>query len=374
MLPQVPSARQPATLPAHLFAPLALRSLTLRNRIVVSPMCQYSCDPADGMATDWHLVHLGSRAVGGAALVFTEATAVTPEGRISPYDLGLWNDRQAEALAPIIRFIRKQGAIAGMQLSHAGRKASVERPWDSGRPIAPSAGGWPVMGPSPLPFAEGYPTPRTLSVAEIAAIIEAFADATRRAHAIGIQAIELHAAHGYLLHQFLSPASNQRDDAYGGCFDNRTRLALECVRAMRRVWPEELPLLVRVSATDWLEERPEEPSWTIEQTVELARRLRTEGVDVVDCSSGGNLPHVHIPAGPGYQTGFAARVRREADIATMAIGMITSPEQADHIVRSGQADLVALAREELRDPYWPIRAARVLQQEIAWPPQYLRAR
>ena len=359
---------------ASLFDPLALRGITLRNRIVVSPMCQYSCDRQDGVATDWHFVHLGSRAVGGAALVFTEATAVEARGRISPQDLGLWNDEQIEPLARITRFIKEQGAVAGIQLAHAGRKASVRQPWHGGGPVPEDEGGWPVVGPSPLPFAEHYPVPHELSVDEIGDVVSAFARAAERSLAAGFEVIELHAAHGYLYHQFLSPASNTRTDRYGGSFENRIRIVVETVRAVRRVWPEHLPLVVRISATDWLEDAVRIPSWTLEQSIALARVLREEGVDVIDCSSGGNVPHVHVPAGPGYQTSFAERIRRDASIRTMAVGMITTPEQADSILRSAQADLVALAREELRDPYWPLRAARVLGHDVAWPDQYERAR
>lgn len=367
-------ARQLVNEHASLFDPLALRGITLRNRIVVSPMCQYSCDRQDGMATDWHFVHLASRAVGGAALVFTEATAVEARGRISPQDLGLWNDEQIEPLARITRFIKEHGAVAGIQLAHAGRKASVRQPWRGGGPAPVEEGGWSVVGPSPLPFAEHYPVPHELSVDEIGDVVSAFARAAERSLAAGFEVIELHAAHGYLYHQFLSPASNTRTDRYGGSFENRIRIVVETVRAVRRVWPENLPLVVRISATDWLEDAAGTPSWTLEQSVALARVLREEGVDVIDCSSGGNVPRVHVPVGPGYQTGFAERVRREAGVRTMAVGMITTPEQADSILRSGQADLVALAREELRDPYWPLRAARVLGHDVAWPDQYERAR
>lgn len=370
----VPDAQQVINGRASLFDPLALRGVTLRNRIVVSPMCQYSCNRQDGVATDWHFVHLASRAVGGAAMVFTEAAAVEARGRISPQDLGIWNDEQIAPLARITHFIKEQGAVAGIQLAHAGRKASVRKPWEGGGPVPAGEGAWPVVGPSPLPFAEHYPVPHELSVEEIGNVVGAFAYAAERSLAAGFEAIELHAAHGYLYHQFLSPASNIRTDRYGGAFENRIRIVVETVRTVRRVWPERLPLFVRISATDWLEDAAGTPSWTVEQSVALARVLREEGVDVVDCSSGGNVPRVHVPAGPGYQTGFAERIRREAGIRTMAVGMITTPEQADSIVRSGQADLVALAREELRNPYWPLRAARVLGHDVAWPDQYERAR
>jgi 2,4-dienoyl-CoA reductase-like NADH-dependent reductase (Old Yellow Enzyme family) len=351
-----------------LFSPFKLRSVTLPNRIVVSPMCQYSS--SDGYAGDWHFIHLGSRAVGGAGLVFTEAAAVQPEGRISPQDLGLWKDDHVPALRRITRVLREHGAVAGVQLAHAGRKASVARPWEGGRALDEAHGGFsPIVGPSPLPFADGSPVPQPLDEAGIAAVCRAFADAAARARAAEFQVIELHAAHGYLLHQFLSPLSNQRTDGYGGSFDNRTRLVREVVRAVRAVWPAELPLLVRISATDW-----REGGWDIEQSIELARRLRQDGVDLIDCSSGGIVPGIPIPTGPGYQTGFAERIRREAGIATGAVGLLRSPFQTEHVLRTNQADLVFLARELLRDPYWPLHAARQLGAEIPWPVQYQRAR
>ncbi len=350
-----------------LFDPFPLRAVTLRNRIVVSPMCQYSS--RDGFASDWHFVHLGSRAVGGAALVCTEATAVAADGRISPQDLGIWDDAHVEPLARIVRFVHEHGSIAGMQLAHAGRKASTHRPWDGSGAVPESAGGWRrVMAPSALPFDEGYPNPQALGEPDIAVVVGAFADAARRARAAGFRVIELHAAHGYLLHEFLSPLSNQRNDRYGGSFENRTRLVREVVGAVRAAWPESLPLFVRISATDWAE-----GGWDIEQSVELARALKRLGVDLVDCSSGGLVPHARVPAGPGYQVPFAERIRREAEIATGGVGLITEPAQADDIVRNGQADVVLLAREMLRDPYWPLRAARVLGRATSWPAQYLRA-
>lgn len=351
----------------HLFSPLQIRSVTFRNRIGVSPMCQYSAE--DGMANDWHLVHLGSRAVGGAGLIIAEATAVEPRGRISPNDLGIWSDDHIEPLARVTRFIREHGAVAGIQLAHAGRKGSLARPWEGGQPLTPEQGGWEVVAPSPVPFLEGGPRPRALSEDEIAGIVQSFVDAARRALAAGFQLIEIHAAHGYLIHEFLSPLSNLRTDRYGGTFVGRTRFLRQIVEAVRQVWPEDLPLAVRVSATDWVE-----GGWDLEQTVELARMLKKSGVDLIDCSSGGLLPDVEIPAGPGYQTGFAAEVRSGAGIATAAVGLITAPEQADHVIRTGQADLVLLGRESLRDPHWPLRAAHVLRQEGPWPSQYLRAR
>jgi 2,4-dienoyl-CoA reductase-like NADH-dependent reductase (Old Yellow Enzyme family) len=351
-----------------LFDPFTIRSIALRNRIGVSPMCQYSS--ADGFATDWHLVHLGQFAVGGAGLVFTEATAVVPEGRISPQDLGLWSDDHMEMLGRIGRFVRAQGAVFGSQLAHAGRKASVVRPWEGGGPLAADGGGWtPIVAPSAIPFDAGWQTPAPLDEAGIARVIDGFATAATRALDIGMQVLEIHAAHGYLLHEFLSPLANTRTDRYGGSFENRVRLLREVVAAIRARWPEPLPLFVRLSATDWRDD-----GWTIEDTVALARLLRQDGVDLIDCSSGGIMPGVRIPFGPGYQSGFAERVRREASIATGAVGLITNAEQADTIVRSGQADLVFLARELLRDPHFPLRAGRELRQEADWAPQYARAK
>ncbi|HEY6892642.1 MAG TPA: NADH:flavin oxidoreductase/NADH oxidase, partial [Rhodanobacteraceae bacterium] len=319
--PDVSGARSTMAAVPHLFDPLPLRSLTLPNRIIVSPMCEYSS--VDGFATDWHFVHLGSRAVGGAALVFTEATAVTPEGRISPDDLGIWSDRHCAMLERIVRFIHAQGAYAGMQIAHAGRKGSTVAPWKGHGTVAPRDGGWQPIGPGVEPFAPGYPVPRAIAAAEIPAIVSAFAAAARRAHAIGMDVLEIHAAHGYLIHEFLSPLSNHRTDRYGGAFENRTRLCLEIVDAVRHVWPDDLPLFVRISATDWAE-----GGWDVDQSVALARQLRERGVDVIDCSSGGNVAAAQIPLGPGYQTPFAARIRREADIATATVGLITSAVQA----------------------------------------------
>jgi 2,4-dienoyl-CoA reductase-like NADH-dependent reductase (Old Yellow Enzyme family) len=350
----------------HLFEPLTVRGVTFPNRILVSPMCEYSC--TDGYANDWHLVHLGSRAIGGAALVFTEATAVTPEGRISPQDLGIWSDAHVEPLARVVRFIDHHGSVAGIQLAHAGRKGSTRPPWDKPGAIAGADGGWRTLAPSALAFDAGYTVPEALTGDGIRAVIGAFADAARRARAAGFRVIEIHAAHGYLLHEFLSPLSNHRSDAYGGTFENRTRLLREIAAAIREVWPDDLPLFTRISATDWTT-----GGWDIEQSIELARALKPLGVDLIDCSSGGNVPRASIPTGPGYQTPFAERIRRDADILTGAIGLITGSAQADHIVRSGQADCVLLARELLRDPYWPLRAARELGYKTPWPIQYLRA-
>ncbi len=353
---------------AHLFEPLRIRGVEFPHRILVSPMCQYSSP--DGFAQDWHLVHLGSRAVGRAAAVLTEATAVTPEGRISPVDLGLWSDAHIEPLRRIFSFIAAQGSIPGMQLAHAGRKASTREPWKGGRPVAPDEGGWtPIVAPSALAFAEGYQVPHALTKAEIASIVESFAAAAARAHAAGARLIEIHAAHGYLLNSFLSPLSNRRTDAYGGSFANRARIVCEAVTAVRKVWPDSCPLFIRISATDWAE-----GGWTVDESVELARVLRPLGVDLIDCSSGGNVADARIPVGPGYQAAFAERVRRESGVPTGAVGMITDPAQADHIIRSGQADVVFLARQFLRDPYWPLLAARTLGHDIQWPPQYDRAK
>jgi 2,4-dienoyl-CoA reductase-like NADH-dependent reductase (Old Yellow Enzyme family) len=351
-----------------LFSPLSIRGLTLRNRIGVSPMCQYSSE--DGYATDWHLVHLGSRAVGGAGLVMTEAAAVEAIGRISPADLGIWKDEHLPALERVTRFVSAHGAAPGVQLAHAGRKASTARPWEGGRPVDEVAGGWrPVVSASAVAFDEGYQVPQALDAAGIAAVVAAFASATERARSAGFKVVEIHAAHGYLIHQFLSPLANRRNDEWGGSFDNRIRLALEVVRAVRGRWPEDLPVFVRISSSDWHEQ-----GWTIEDSISLARRLRGEGVDLLDCSSGGIVPRLRIETGPGYQTAFAQRVRAEGGLATAAIGEITTAAQAEHILRTGQADLILMAREMLRTPYWPLTAARELGAEGPWPPQYVRAR
>jgi 2,4-dienoyl-CoA reductase-like NADH-dependent reductase (Old Yellow Enzyme family) len=350
----------------HLFTPLPLRSLTLANRIVVSPMCQYSS--VDGFANDWHYIHLGSRAVGGPALVFTEASAVTPEGRISPQDLGIYDDAHVAGLARIVRFIHDQKCLAGMQLAHAGRKGSTTPPWQGSTRVDADAGGWQPIGPTETPFSPAYPVPRAMTVEDIRAAVGAFCAAARRALAAGFDVVEIHAAHGYLIHEFLSPLVNTRTDEYGGSFDNRVRLCLEIVEAVRGVWPDRLPLFVRISSTDW-----KEGGWDVDQAVELARRMLARGVDLVDCSSGGAVPDVAIPLGPGYQVSFAERIRRDAGIATGAVGLITQPQQADTIVRGGHADCVLLARELLRDPYWPLRAARELGHTVPWPVQYLRA-
>ncbi len=351
----------------HLFESLKIRDVIFRNRIVVSPMCQYSS--VDGMADDWHLVHLGSRAVGGAGLVITEAAAVEAIGRISPDDLGIYDDKHVEKLQRINRFMLNQGGAAGIQIAHAGRKASMASAWKGGKSVGIADGGWsPVVAPSAVPFDKEYQTPHELANQEIKEIIKKFGIAAQRSLAAGFQVVEIHAAHGYLLHEFFSPLSNQREDEYGGSFVNRIRMVLEVVEEVRRNWPERLPLFMRISSTDWAA-----GGWDIEQSIELAKLVKPLGVDLIDASSGGNVPSVKIPLGPGYQTMFAERIRTDADILTGAVGMITSPAQADHIIRTGQADMIFLAREMLRDPYWPRRAAKELGQEITPPEQYGRA-
>ncbi|HEY5781806.1 MAG TPA: NADH:flavin oxidoreductase/NADH oxidase [Lysobacter sp.] len=351
---------------ARLFDPLQQRSLTLRNRLVVSPMCQYSA--VDGVPNDWHLVHLGSRAVGGAAVVIAEASAVTAQGRISPADTGLWNDHQAEAWARITCFMSRQGAIPGVQLAHAGRKASTAPPWLGGAAVSAEEGGWTPVAPSALAFSETSPLPHALDDIELRNVIDDFASAAWRALAAGFRVIELHAAHGYLLHQFLSPLSNRRTDAFGGSFDNRIRLLLEVIDAVRKVWPERLPLWLRVSATDWVE-----GGWDLEQSIELARIVAARGIDLIDVSSGGLVPGAKIPVQPGYQVPFSARIRREAGIATGAVGLITEPHHAQAVIDRDEADVVLLARELLRDPYFPRRAAQELEGDLHAPEQYLRA-
>ena len=351
----------------HLLEPISLRSVTIPNRIFVSPMCEYSSD--DGFANDWHLVHLGSRAVGGAGLVFTEATAVTEGGRISPQDLGIWKDEHVEMLARIVRFIHSQGSVSGMQLAHAGRKASTYRPWSGSGRIPESEGGWrSVIAPSAIRFADNYPQPIEMTPRMISTTVAAFAAAARRALTAGFRVIEIHAAHGYLLHEFLSPLSNHRTDDYGGSFTNRIRFVKEVTAAVRDAWPADLPLFIRISATDWVDD-----GWDIEQSVALAKELKPMGVDFVDCSSGGNVAQPKIPLGPGYQVPFAERIRHDAGVPTGAVGLITTPQQCEEIVSSGRADAVLIARELLRDPYFPLRAGQELNQEITWPSQYLRA-
>ncbi len=352
-----------------LFSPWQLRGVTLRNRIGVSPMCMYSSE--DGVATDWHFVHLGSRAVGGAALVIAEATAVSPDGRITPGDAGIWGEQHLEPLARINRFIKSQGAVPAIQLAHAGRKASAARPWDGNAHLPDDAGGWPIVAPSALAFGGALnKIPRALTIPEIARIQSDFVAAAQRALSVGYEWIELHAAHGYLAHEFLSPLSNHRNDSYGGSFENRIRFLLETARAVRAVWPDKFPLATRLSCTDWTD-----GGWTLTDSIELSRRLKAEGVDLIDCSSGGNVPHATIPVAPGYQVDFAAQIRRETGIATSGVGLITKAAQADEIIQSGKADLVLLAREFLRDPYWPLHAARELKVDPlpAPPVQYARA-
>lgn len=352
----------------HLFTPLQLRTVTLRNRIAVSPMCEYSS--TDGFANDWHLVHLGSRAVGGAGLVMTEAAAVSPEGRISPQDLGIWKDEHMVMLQRIAQFITGQGAVPGMQLAHAGRKASTVRPWEGSGKIAIADGGWEAYGPSTIPFNDVYPIPVALSQEGILKVLNDFRKAALRALQAGFKVVEIHAAHGYLLHSFLSPLSNQRTDEYGGSFENRVRLLLQTVESVRAVWPQDLPLLVRISATDWAAN-----GWNPDESVRLATLLKEEGVDLIDCSSGGLVPYQKIELGPLYQTPFAEKVRREAGIATGAVGLITTPAEAESIIAGGRADLVLLARELLRDPYFPLRAAHQLGDDsVKWPLQYERAK
>ncbi|MGE0228122.1 MAG: NADH:flavin oxidoreductase/NADH oxidase [Dehalococcoidia bacterium] len=355
-------------MPSALLTPLVLRDTEVRNRIWVSPMCQYSCE-TDGLATDWHLVHLGSRAVGGAGLVMAEATAVVPEGRISPHDLGIWSDAHAEALKPVTRFISAQGAVPAIQLAHAGRKASTRRPWEGVGPAGPDDDGWVPVGPSPVAYTEGYPTPRELSKGEIRGVVDAFAAAAARAVAAGFRAIELHEAHGYLVAQFLSPFSNQRRDEYGGDFDGRTRLAIEVAAAVRAAVPSGIALFVRVSASEYVD-----GGWDLDQTIELARRLKSTGVDLIDASSGGNLPHQRVHPYPGYQVPFARAIRERAGIATAAVGLITDPTHADSVVASGDADAVFVGREALRDPYFALHAATQLRSDVDWPVQYVRAK
>jgi 2,4-dienoyl-CoA reductase-like NADH-dependent reductase (Old Yellow Enzyme family) len=347
-----------------LLSPLAIRSVTFRNRIVMSPMCQYSS--ADGLANDWHLVHLGSRAVGGVGLVMVEATAVTAEGRITPNDMGIWGDQHVEPLARIARFVHSQGAIAGIQLAHAGRKASCEPPWlGRGRVKTPEAGGWTVVSPSPIPFNEGDPPPVALDEAGISGVVSAFENAVRRALAAGFKLIEVHAAHGYLLHEFLSPLTNRRTDEFGGSLENRMRLLLQVSERVRAIVPTELPVFVRISATDWVD-----GGWDIEQSVILAQRLRDVGIDLIDVSSGGTTPTARIPVGKGYQVPFARRIRCEAKIMTGAVGLITEPAHASEIITSGDADLIFVARELLREPYWALKAQSDLGEEPSWPIPY----
>jgi 2,4-dienoyl-CoA reductase-like NADH-dependent reductase (Old Yellow Enzyme family) len=350
----------------HLFDQLKIRDVTLRNRIVVSPMCQYSS--TDGFATDWHLVHLGSRAVGGAAVVFAEASAVSPEGRISPRDLGIYKDEHIAPLARITRFISEQGALPGIQIAHAGRKGSTRRPWEGTGMIPESEGGWKPVAPSALPFDKNYATPSVLDESGIGAVVDAFAEAARRALEAGFQVLEIHAAHGYLIHEFLSPLANKRTDSYGGSLENRARLLREVVSAVRRLWPATLPLFVRISATDWIE-----GGWDIHESIKVAAELGRLGVDLIDCSSGGIDPSAKIPIGPAYQVPFSQQIRDKTGLLTGAVGLIRLPEEANEIVRDDKADVVVFAREFLRRPYWPFEVARDLGIRIPWPAQYLRA-
>jgi 2,4-dienoyl-CoA reductase-like NADH-dependent reductase (Old Yellow Enzyme family) len=349
-----------------LFSPLKIRDITFRNRVFVSPMCQYSS--VEGMPTDWHMVHLGSRAVGGAGLVMVEATAVVPEGRISPTDSGIWTDAHAEAFKSIAKFIKEHGAAPAIQLAHAGRKASTAAPWLGGGPVGPEAGAWQPVAPSPIPFDAGYPVPREMTLADIDACVAAFVTGARRSLAAGFEVVELHFAHGYLAHEFLSPLSNHRNDTYGGSLENRMRFPLRVAAAVREVWPGKYPLFVRISATDWAE-----GGWDLPQSIELSRNLKAIGIDLIDCSSGALVPRAKMRIGPGYQVAFAEAIRRDAGIATGAVGMITEARQAEQILSEGKADVVLLARAMLRDPYWPLHAARTLGVDVRWPVQYERA-
>ncbi|MFD3565207.1 NADH:flavin oxidoreductase/NADH oxidase [Streptomyces sp. NPDC058686] len=356
----------------ELFTPYKLRDLTIPNRVWMAAMCQYSAapeGPETGVATDWHFAHYAARAVGGTGLIITEATAVSPEGRISPYDLGIWDDAQVSALRKITDFVKSQGGIPGIQIAHSGRKGSTDRPWKGGAPVGADEHGWQPVAPSAVPFDDGHPVPHELTTDEIAGVVGQFADAARRALAAGFQVAEVHGAHGYLVGQFLSPHSNKRTDEYGGSFENRARFALEVVDAIRAVWPDDLPLFFRISATDWLEEG----GWTADDTVRLATLLRDHGIDLFDVSTGGNAAGVRIPVGPSYQVPFSSRVKNETPMPTAAVGLITEPEQAEKILASGEADAILLGRELLRDPYWARHAARELGAEVYTPSQYGRA-
>jgi 2,4-dienoyl-CoA reductase-like NADH-dependent reductase (Old Yellow Enzyme family) len=352
---------------SKLFSPFSLRGVEFKNRIVLSPMCQYSSE--EGMPTDWHLVHLGCHAVGGVSLVIVEATAVSPEGRISPWDSGIWSDRHAQAFKRITTFIEQQGAVPGIQLAHAGRKASTDVPWRGEKPLSIKEGGWQPLAPSPLPFGETFAVPREMTREDLKKVVSQFAVAARRSLEAGFSVIEIHMAHGYLLHEFLSPVSNQRTDEYGGSLQNRTRFPLSVARAVRESWPPGLPLFVRISCTDWVD-----GGWNLAQSVELSHQLKEIGVDLIDCSSGGLVPYAKIPVGPGYQTPFAAEIRSKVDISTGAVGLITDPVQAEQILTTGQADAIIMARELLRDPYWPLHAAKILDADVPWPRQYQRAK
>jgi 2,4-dienoyl-CoA reductase-like NADH-dependent reductase (Old Yellow Enzyme family) len=350
-----------------LFSPFHLRQKTFKNRIFVSPMCQYSSE--DGMPNDWHLVHLGSRAVGGAALVMVEATAISPEGRISPRDSGIWSDEHTGGFQRITAFVQAEGAVPGIQLAHAGRKASIDVPWRGDEPLSPAQGGWQPMAPSPLPFQERSPVPAEMAAQDMEEVASQFRAAAERSLQAGFEVLELHMAHGYLLHEFLSPLSNHRMDDFGGSLENRERFPLKVVEKVREIWPESLPLFVRISCTDWVE-----GGWDLAQSIDFCRRLKDLGVDLIDCSSGGLVPDAVIPAGPGYQTPFSAEIRHEVGIPTGAVGYITTPVQAEQIIATGRADVVFLAREMLRHPYWPLHAARALNVDLPWPNQYRRAK
>ena len=351
----------------HLFSPLKLRDLTIPNRIFVSPMCQYSS--SNGKPNNWHFVHYGSRAVGGAGLVITEAMAITPDGRISPDDLGIWSSEHAEAYIPLVDFIKAHGSTAGIQLAHAGRKAATAAPWLGGKPLAPDNRGWQPLAPSPIPFAPGHQTPREATADDLNKIIRQFTEATRHALTAGFQVVELHAAHGYLLHQFLSPLTNQRSDEFGGSLENRMRFPLQVASAVRKTWPDNLPMFVRISATDWVE-----GGWDVEQSIEFCRQLKQLGVDLIDCSSGGLVADAVIPVKPGFQVPFATEIKNKLNIATGAVGLITDPEQAEQIIATEQADAVLLGRKLLSDPYWPLHAAQTLGANHLWPVQYERAK
>ena len=353
---------------SQLFSALKIRDITLKNRIVVSPMCQYSS--IDGFTNDWHFVHLGSRAVGGAGLIFMEATAVSPEGRISPDDLGIWKDEHIEGLKKIASFLEEHGAVPGIQLAHAGRKASHTSPWKGNKSIAPTEeNGWQTVAPSAVPYMETDPIPEELSKAGMKKVIDDFKDATKRSLKAGFKIVEIHAAHGYLFHEFYSPKSNKRTDEYGGTFENRIRFLVETVEAVREVWPEEYPVFVRISATDWVED-----GWTIDDSVKLAKVLKMQGVDLIDCSTGANVSGVRIPITKGYQVPFAEKIRKETGILTGAVGLITEAEHAEEIIACGKADVVLLAREFLRDPYFPLHAAIKLGVDLKWPVQYERGK
>ncbi len=350
-----------------LFSPFRLRDVEFKNRVFVSPMCQYSS--MDGLPNDWHAVHLGSRAVGGAALVMVEASGVSPEGRISPWDSGIWSSAHAEAFKPIVEFMKSQGAVPGVQIAHAGRKASVDVPWRGDRPLGPDEGGWQPLAPSPIPFDEGSPVPREMTDEDTGEVLFQFLSSARFALDAGFRVLEIHMAHGYLLHEFLSPLSNKRTDEFGGPFENRIQFPLKVAAAVRGVWPSDLPLFVRISCTDWVE-----GGWDLPQSIEFCRKLKEIGVDLIDCSSGALVPHARIPVGPGFQVPFAAAIRKEAAVPTGAVGLITQPIQAEQIVATGQADAVFLAREMLRQPYWPLLAAHALHADVVWPDQYGRAK